>query len=85
MQGKASRILLATGVFVTTLGCASGAEWTTWEQHPAHFASGDHLSFSIANTEGSAPTVTRTDVSRARDEGWWGKVVAVGQEQILDR
>ncbi len=51
----------------------------------AHFASGDHLSFSIRNTEGREARVTRTQLTAARDEGWWGKPVTVNQDRILER
>lgn len=78
-------LVLAGGGLLTALGCASRAEWTTWEEHPTHFASGGHLAFSVRHTEESEPRVTRSDLSRARDEGWWGKPVTVGQEQILER
>ncbi len=65
--------------------CATSEEWRTWKEHPTHFASGDHLSFSARNPDGSAPRVTRRDVAVAREEGWWGKPVTIGQEQILER
>jgi len=77
--------VLVGSVLLATAACATRDEWTTWHQHPAHFASGDHLSFSVRNTEGSSPRVTRTDVALARDEAWWGKPITVGQEQILER
>jgi hypothetical protein len=85
MRSDRFRFLLIGSVFVLAAGCATGEEWTTWKQHPAHFASGDHLFFSTRNTEGSAPRVTRADVTRARDEAWWGKPITVSQEQILER
>ncbi|HEV8643025.1 MAG TPA: hypothetical protein VGV13_18205 [Methylomirabilota bacterium] len=66
-------------------GCASGDEWATWKSHPTHFASGDHLYFSTRNREGASTRVTRSDIGLAREEGWWGKPVTVGQEQILER
>jgi hypothetical protein len=69
-------------------GCASRTEWTTWREHPTHFASGNHLEFSIKNTENvedTAPRVTRHDLARARQEGWWGELVAVSEKQILER
>lgn len=66
-------------------GCASGEEWKTWQAHPVHFASGDHMSFSIRNTEGRTPRVARGDITHAASQGWWGKSVTVGQEQILER
>ena len=77
--------VLVGSVLLVTAACATRDEWVTWHQHPAHFASGDHLSFSVRNTEGSSPRVTRTDVALARDEAWWGKPITVGQEQILER
>ena len=67
-----------------TAGCATSQEWTTWKEHPTHFASGDHLSFSVKNSE-TAPRVTRKDIVVARDEGWWGKPITVSQERILER
>jgi hypothetical protein len=73
-----SAVLLAAG-------CASSREWRTWSEHPTHFASGDHLRFSIRNTEGAAPNVTRQDISSARHEGWWGRPVTVTQGQIFAR
>ena len=44
-----------------------------------------HLFFSARNGEGVAPRVKRTDITLARDEGSWGKPIAVSQEQILER
>jgi hypothetical protein len=78
------------GVVVATIvigvsGCATSEEWATWKDHPTHFASGDHLFFSVRNREGSAARVTRNDIAKARDESWWGKPITVSQEQILER
>ena len=84
MRSYGSWLLALAAVPWVTASCATTQEWTTWQEHPTHFASGDHLSFSIKNTEG-APQVTRTDVARARDEGWGGKPVTINQEQILER
>lgn len=77
--------LAVVAVLVGVSGCASGDEWSTWKQHPSHFASGDHLVFSVRNKEGGRARVTRTDIGKARDEGWWGKPITVSQEQILER
>ena len=68
----------------TLAGCASSQEWQTWKEHPTHFASGDHLAFSVRNSE-SSPRVTRKDIVLARDEAWWGKPITVAQERILER
>jgi hypothetical protein len=67
------------------MGCASSQDMDSWKAHPTHFASGDHLYFSVRNREGAAPRVTRKDIALAREQGWWGRPVAVGQEQILER
>jgi hypothetical protein len=79
------RIVLGVTVLLAASGCASSEEWQTWRDHPTHFASGDHLFFSTRNKEGRAPRVTRQDIAMARDQGWWGKAITVGQEQILER
>lgn len=65
--------------------CATSEEWTTWRQHPTHFASTGHLDFSFRNREGSLPRVRREDVAMASSEGWWGKPITVAQGQILER
>lgn len=85
MRSDRWRLLLIGGVLLATAGCATSEEWATWKQHPAHFASGDHLFFSVRNREGRAARVTRQDIAVARDEGWWGKPITVSQEQILER
>ena len=85
MRRDRVRFLLMAGVLLAVAGCASGEEWRTWKDHPTHFASGDHLFFSTRNREGAAPRVKREDIVLAREEGWWGKPIAVSQEQILER
>jgi hypothetical protein len=85
MRSDRRQWLLVGAVLVAAAGCATGEEWSTWREHPTHFASGEHLFFSARNREGSAAKVTRQDISMARDEGWWGKPITVSQEQILER
>jgi len=75
--------LLLGGVVVATGACATSEEWAEWKKHPTHFASGDHLFFSLRNPEGAQPRVTRADIERARGEGWWGKTITVRPEQIF--
>lgn len=84
MRRRASRLFVVVAAAVAA-GCATAEEWATWKAHPTHFASGAHLGFSLRNREGTAPRVTREDIARAREEGWWGKPVTVSQEQILER
>ena len=66
-------------------GCATAEEWATWRSHSAHFASGQHLVFSLQNKEGRAPRVSRSDITLASREEWWGRPITVGQEEILER
>jgi hypothetical protein len=76
---------LLCGVLMVVTGCATNEEWSTWKQHPTHFASGDHGFFSIRNRDDSAKRVTRQDIALARDQGWWGRPITVSQEQIQER
>jgi hypothetical protein len=39
------KVVLGLTALLATGGCATGDEWTTWREHPTHFASGDHLFF----------------------------------------
>lgn len=78
-------VLAATISGVVLGGCATGDEWKTWKSHRSHFASGEHLIFSVQNTVGDSPRVARRDIVRAGDEGWWGEPIAVAQEQIVER
>jgi hypothetical protein len=79
------RLGLATALLLAVSGCATTEEWDTWKTHSTHFASSNHLGFSVRNREGTSARVTRQDIAMARDEAWWGKPVTVGQEQILER
>ena len=85
MRSVRGKLLLLTVVALSVTGCATGEEWNTWYTHRTHFASYEHMGFSVRNTEGSSPKVTRQDIALARDEGWWGKPITVSQEQILER
>jgi Tfp pilus assembly protein PilN len=76
-------VLITTALL--SAACATSTEWVTWRQHPTHFASGDHLSFSVRNRESQPARVTHRDVAEARDQGWWGDPIAVKQAQILER
>jgi hypothetical protein len=79
------RLLVVGGTLVAAAGCATSEEWKTWREHPTHFASGEHMGFSVRNREGASPRVSRVDIAKARDEAWWGKPITVSQEQILER
>lgn len=85
MRSKGVRLLLVGGALVAAAGCANAEEWQIWRSNGAHFASGDHMFFSIRNRQGTKPTVTRQDITEARDQGWWGKPITVSQDQILEK
>jgi hypothetical protein len=85
IRRRCVRLVLIGGATLLVSACATGEERGTWRQHPTHFASADHLFFSVRNRQGTAPRVTRQDIAMARSEGWWGQPITVGQEQILER
>ena len=83
MRSRILSALLLAGTLVVTGSCATSDEWAEWRKHSSHFASGDHLSFSMRNREGIPPQVTRQDLEVARAESWWGKTITVSAEQIF--
>ena len=85
MRTRITRALLLGGIMLAASACATSEEWTEWRKHPTHFASGDHAMFSFRNTEGAAPRVTRSEVESARAEQWWGRVITVSAEQIIQQ
>jgi hypothetical protein len=65
---------LMLGVVLLSTGCAAThREWEVWRAHPTHYATGNHLAFSMSNAVGGAPRVTPEMVETARSEGWWGR------------
>lgn len=85
MRTWITRALFLSGLMLVASACASSEEWAEWGKHSTHFASGGHVTFSFRNTEGSAPRVTRSEIERARAEQWWGKVITVSPEQIIQQ
>jgi len=66
------RVLLFAGALVATTACATSEEWAEWQAHPVHFASGEHLAFSMRNRFAPPLVTTPEDVVLARAQGWWG-------------
>jgi hypothetical protein len=65
---------LTLGFLLVTTGCAAThLEWEVWRAHPTHFATDNHLGFSMSNAVGAAPRVTPELMDRAKAESWWGK------------
>jgi hypothetical protein len=85
MWGTALRALLLGAALLGTGACATGEEWEVWKANPTHFASGEHLKFSMKNRVGNAAEVSRDDVERARQQNWFGKAITVRQEEILEQ
>jgi len=86
MQRATSVLLILIGATIVDAGCASQKHWSDWKQHSTHFASGDHMWFSLTHqTEKTPPKVARTDIANARGQSWWGDQVAVRQSQLSQR
>jgi hypothetical protein len=68
-------LLLIAAVMFSMSGCASARDWAYWREHPTHFASGNHLTFSMKNDDVYYPSVTEADVKLASEHGWWGDEV----------
>ncbi|HYB69809.1 MAG TPA: hypothetical protein VEH80_04020 [Candidatus Bathyarchaeia archaeon] len=66
---------LLLGLVVVITGCATQREWATWRAHSTHFATDNHLSFSVSSAAAGAPRITPEMVERAKAEGWWGRNV----------
>lgn len=83
MSSRRRRIVILGGVLAIASGCASGDQWAEWKGHSTHFASGQHMGFSLRNTEGSEPRVRRSDLEASRGESWWGRAITVNPDQIF--
>jgi hypothetical protein len=72
-------LLLIAAVMFSMSGCVSARDWADWVEHPTHFASTDHLAFSVrashAEVDGPQPIIRDEDIQLAQDEAWWGHLV----------
>ncbi len=82
-MSRALTVLLGSGALLVAGGCASGEEWQIWRSNTSHFASGEHVNFSMRNQGSGGPNVKRDDIASAGNQNWWGKAVTVGSEQII--
>ena len=65
---------LILGAVMLFTGCAAtNREWEVWRAHPTHYATTNHLAFSMRNMVGAAPQVTPEMMDQAKGEGWWGR------------
>jgi hypothetical protein len=65
---------------VVATGCASET-WKEWRSHSSHFASADHMAFSLKN-QGGTPKVTGADTQLASTQSWWGNPVRLRADRI---
>jgi hypothetical protein len=80
---KAGRMgVMLLGIAVAALGCASSQQWKEWKSHSSHFASGEHMGFSLRN-QGRTPKVSQQDQRVAAGQSWWGEIVVVRPDQIF--
>ena len=68
-------LLLIAAVMFSMSGCASPRDLAMWQEHPTHYASTDHMTFSARNPEGNEPVITEADKAKAEAESWWGYLV----------
>jgi hypothetical protein len=84
MRKHMAILLFLLGIVVTMSACATSEQWAEWRAHSTHFASGDHLWFSLEN-RGATPRVTQRDIQAAKAQSWWGDPVVVRPDQIFGR
>ena len=80
MEGLRWWLLLLTALMFSMSGCAS-QQLTIWATNPAHFASAQHLAFSMKSHPSEA-SITEEDVQAAAREEWWGRLVPAGSEGV---
>ena len=77
-------LLLLVGATLASTACATSEQWTDWRSHSSHFASGDHLFFSMKHQgENPTPNVRQKDVDEAKAQSWWGQPVVVRPDQLF--
>lgn len=67
--------LLGVALVLLSTGCATQREWAVWRAHPTHYATDNHLRFSLTNMVAGAPRVTPELMDTAKGEGWWGRFI----------
>lgn len=82
MRHRIRLLLVLGGIVAGASACATSSQWAEWREHSSHFASGDHLVFSLHNRDGRA-RVTRKDLQEARAQSWWGTPVVVRPDQLF--
>jgi len=78
-------LLVLLAVATGGSACATSEQWAEWQKHSSHFASGDHLFFSLRHRGDSpAPRVFKSEVEKAGTQGWWGDAIVVRPDQLFE-
>jgi hypothetical protein len=84
MRGRRRTLLACLVIAAAAAGCATPGQWAEWRAHSSHFASGEHLWFSLRHQgDAPAPRVRQRDVEVARSEAWWGEPIVVRPDQLF--
>jgi hypothetical protein len=84
MQVRIPVLLLLLAAAAGSTACANPDQWSEWREHSSHFASGDHLFFSMRHQgENPTPRVRQRDVEEARVQSWWGEPIVVRPDQLF--
>jgi hypothetical protein len=72
-------LLLLSAVMFSMSGCSSVRAWQVgalriWSENPAHFASAQHMAFSLKSHK-TAASIKPGDTEAAEREAWWGREV----------
>lgn len=85
MRDRIRRLLIVLAVAAGAGACATAEQWHEWDTHSTHFASNDHMFFSLRNRgQNPTPRVYKSEVEKARLENWWGEVVVVRPDQLFE-
>ncbi len=72
MRKRAILAAMAAVLFLSLSACAALEET---RQQGAHFASWEHMGYSLMR--GTPQATTKKDVAEAQQQKWWGEVVRV--------
>jgi hypothetical protein len=78
---RAAAILGIASLALLGQACATPEQWNTWRSHNTHFASGQHMGFSLRNPGAEAERVKVTDPAKSKQESWWGRQLPLAAGQ----
>lgn len=84
MRVRIRVLLLLVAAAAAGTACANSEQWAEWRQHGSHFASGQHMLFSLRHQgDNPTPKVRQRDVEAARAQTWWGEPIVVRPDQLF--